>query len=158
MKNEKENNNSIAVKYSFWEILNSTNKSDFNIYEFKQNCLIPGLYYEFLMKWFNHFPINSVFIIDFDSFKTQTSNYMNRLQIFLELKNIEFKNILEYELNNSFVKSNQSNSSDETSKFEFRKLKIDDKCRTFLQNYYEESNNDLKRVLVKYNYDVPKWL
>jgi hypothetical protein len=158
LKNEKDNNNSIAVKYTFLEILYSTNKSDSNIYEFKQNCLIPGLYYEFLMKWLNYFPKNSVFIIDFDSFKTQTSYYMERLQIFLEFKNIEFKNILDYELDNSVVKSKQSNSLEESSKFDFRKLKIDDECRAFLKNYYEESNNDLKRVLIEYNYDVPKWL
>ena len=139
--------------------MKATNESDSDMYEFKQQCLIPGLYYEHLLKWFQSFSSRSIFIIDYDSFKTQSSVYMNNLQIFMGLKKkVNYKDLLFYDENESILKFTQFNSFNLTAKLIVGNKKIADDSQRFLENYYKDSNSNLKLFLIKHAYNVPEWL
>ena len=58
-KNEVRNN-LMAKNYSFYEVLNSNNESDPNIFNLRQRCLIPGLYYDHLSRWLKEFKYNQI--------------------------------------------------------------------------------------------------
>ena len=125
--------------------------------EFKKTCLIPGLYQKYLLRWYNQFSSKSIYLIEFDSFKTNPHDHLHNLQKFLGLQNIiSHEAILAYNIEKSIFTLNKSNSFNETENK--LHLQIDPNSKKYLERYYKEPNKKLKKLLSDLNHDLPTWL
>ena len=116
------------------------------MYALKQSFLIPGLYYDHLVRWLNEFSSKQFFLIDSDIFKKEPSFYLRKLQEFLGLKNfIDFESLKE-------------NLNLQYESFENKKHEIDQNSLNYLQKFYVEPNKKLNVLLKQFNDISLKWL
>jgi hypothetical protein len=147
--------NPIASKFSFYEILNSTNQSDLNILNLKYKCIETGFYYTQLERWLLEFQRDELYIIDSDSFIKTPVHHLNDVQNFFKLTT--FSNYDEI----VYLNSNNSNVCLKNSIECFNFLKypqIDSNAYEFLREVYAESNKNLKSLFEEYQIDIPAWL
>lgn len=155
-QHEKAHNNSIALNYTFKEILtiNSTNK---NFLSLKEKCLRNGLYYRYLKEWFKYFKTNQFYIIDGNEFKIDPRDDLNKLQQFIGLNEsyrVNYTKILKFNSKKGFYCSYKCLGPSKGRKY----VKLDDESQLFLKNYYKKSNEFLKKILLKYNFKLPSWI
>ena len=108
--------------------------------------MIPGLYYDHLVRWLNEFSSKQFFLIDSESFKKEPSLYLRKLQEFLGLKNFTDFQSLKDNLNLQY------------ENFENKKLEIDENSLNYLQKFYVEPNKKLSVLLKQFNGMSLKWL
>ena len=127
----------MAKNYSFYEVLNSNNESDPNMFNLRQRCLIPGLYYDHLSRWLKEFNRNQLFLVFSEAFKRDPFSVLDDIERFLG-----FQNFLDF--SKLEIVSDQLISH-------LKQLKtysqIDHISFNFLKRFYQEQERNLERLL-----------
>ena len=119
----------MAKNYSFYEVLNSNNESDPNMFNLRQRCLIPGLYYDHLSRWLKEFNRNQLFVMQTEVFKREALIYLDKIEASFKFKNIkDVKNNLN--VKQYLIDNKEFESFDELSF-------TDEKSMKYLQNFYK---------------------
>jgi hypothetical protein len=166
----RAHNDSIALKYNFYEIL--TLKSDKNkskefheISKLRDRCLEPGLYAKYMkFLWLKEFHFDRFLILDGDELKHEPFETMQKLQDFMSLKNqdkIDYRSILKYhtKINNFCLYLNKRLKCLGKSKGRVYE-QMDAKSSDYLNEFYRRPNFEFYKLLTKYkrNSFIPKWL
>jgi hypothetical protein len=61
----------MAKNYSFYEVLNSNNKSDQSMFNLRQRCLIPRLYYQHISRWLKESDDSQIYLFFIENFINQ---------------------------------------------------------------------------------------
>ena len=143
----------MAKNYSFYEVLNSNNESDPNMFNLRQRCLIPGLYYDHLSRWLKEFKYNQIYLLCTENIKVQPYSELNKIQSFLGYTNAKinfnFKQVLEI--------SEVVNDNTTFNKYS----EIDQRSYLYLYNFYSKPNSYLKALVNEtdfFYFKLPEWL
>jgi hypothetical protein len=148
----EKKNNLMAKNYSFYDILNSNNESDPNMFNLRQRCLIPGLYYEHLSRWLKEFRDLQIYLFSIENFKKEPYLELNNLQKFLG-----FNTKFNFNQVSEIVEVINNNST--LNKYP----KIDQDSFNYLDIFFNEPNKKFK-FLVSYtpffsqSFKIPEWL
>ena len=124
----------MAKNYSFYEVLNSNNESDPNMFNLRQRCLIPGLYYDHLSRWLKEFNRNQLFLVFSEAFKRDPFSVVDKIQKYFNYNGFDnFK--YNFEVRKYFYSILESlNTYDQ----------IDEQSLNFLEIYYKVPNKKFK--------------
>ena len=155
----KAHNDSTAIKYSFYEILQS-NKTDSSMYSIKNRCLDPGIYYKHLRRWLKEFLPRQLFFVDSETLKNDPFKCLNELQKFFGLRKIiDYRDLIVFSEKKSFYCLKIPNSMKCLGYGKGRKYPdMDKESYEFLKKFYTEPNKRLKELLKRHGYEIPKWL
>ena len=150
--------NSIAKSHSFYEILNSDENSDLDMFYLKDKCLKTGLVYiQNLERWLNLFKPEQLFIVDTDLFKKHPIEYLNNIQALFELQSIiDYNQKVVFSSNET--KSNLCfGGNSKCSSFQ-KYDPIDENSFNILQQIFSQSNKNLNDLLRQFDLQIPTWL
>ena len=164
----KFHNDPIAVKYTFYEILNlstTQNASDLiKMKELRNRCLEPGLYAKHMRYWLNEFPSRQLHMVDGSELKKRPHESMLKLQKFMKVKIIDFKSLLVFsdkKMQFCLIESSENgrNACKCLGVGKGRKYaNIDDDSRNYLENFYIKANIDFYKLLKRRYFEIPSWL
>ncbi|CAF0820411.1 unnamed protein product [Brachionus calyciflorus] len=136
----RAHNDRIAIKYTFYEVLNLEVKSE-DLEMTKQlrlRCLDPGEYAKYLRKWLSYFKKSQILLLDGELLKTNPNSYDSKKKFFCLFVHGRRKCL----------------GSGKGRKYE----PIDFKSIEYLNNYFNDSNFEFFKLIKKYSMDIPIWL
>ena len=158
-------NDSIASKYSFYEILtlNEVNATILDgMRHLRDRCLDPGVYVKHLKQWLSVFSHNQIYAVDGDELKHEPVKCMEKLQRFLPITSrIDYNRVIKYDAKKRFFcaylrrpKRVKCLGASKGRKY----APLDAQSRDYLRLFYNKTNSLFRRLLVKYAYQIPRWL
>lgn len=156
----KSHNDKTAFQFSFYEILmlNSSNQSiRSQMKSLRTRCLDSGLYSKHLKNWLKYFTSDQIIQVDGELLRRQPYKCLNDLQKKLGLETeIDFKKMLKYNKKKGFYCVNGTKCLGQSKGRQYPALDL--KSKTYLVNFYRDSNRKLLNLFKKYAYSVPTWL
>lgn len=163
----KYHNDSIAINYSFYEILTlqASNETILKGMEkLRSRCLDPGVYVKHLKNWLKFFSHKQIYAVDGDQLRYEPVKCLNSLQNFLPIQNyFNFKSVIRYDRKKKFfcvlLKEKQPKTIKCLGSSKGRKYsKLDIRTTEYLNKFYSKTNKLFFKLLKKYSFQIPKWL
>lgn len=144
----------MAIKYSFTEMLNANRSSNPKMLKLKSECVKTGRYYLHLQRWLKEIKPENIFIFDSNLFEKDPITYLNEIQAFLGLKEVDYSKILQYNKKKSaYCLDNEEKCFNLNSNFS-----IDKNSTYVLRKIYAKSNVMIKNLLNAYGLSIPSWM
>ncbi|XP_055863216.1 bifunctional heparan sulfate N-deacetylase/N-sulfotransferase 3-like isoform X3 [Biomphalaria glabrata] len=150
-------NDTVAMNYTFFEIVSAPDSSPKFLKDVRNRCLRPGMYAVHLSRWLQYFPKEQILLIDSDRLDNDPVTVLRDLQMFVDVEPvIDYSTILEFNVDKGYfcLKESGCLSSNKGRKY----APMDPVSRSFLTSYYRDHNLNLKTLLNNIGHPFPTWL
>ncbi|KAH9503172.1 Bifunctional heparan sulfate N-deacetylase/N-sulfotransferase 2 [Bulinus truncatus] len=155
--NLRFHNDSVAMNYTFFEIVTAPESAPKFLKDVRNRCLKPGMYAVHLSRWLQYFPPEQIILIDSDQLDRDPATVLDTIQKFVHVEPIlDYTSKLEYNEEKKFfcLKDTGCLSSNKGRKYPH----MDPESKSFLGSYYQDHNTNLKTLLNNIGQPFPNWL
>ncbi|XP_021967195.1 bifunctional heparan sulfate N-deacetylase/N-sulfotransferase [Folsomia candida] len=157
----RAHNDSVALNYTFYEVLTASVGSPKVLRDLRNRCLNPGRYAQNLERWLSYFPPQQLLILDGEELRDDPVAVMYRLQRFLQIQPLfDYSTKLRYDRSKGFycqvISQNRNKCLGRSKGRHYPPM--DDRSEKYLQSYYKSHNSALEKLLRRLDHSIPPWL
>uniref|UniRef100_A0A8C5QZN1 Bifunctional heparan sulfate N-deacetylase/N-sulfotransferase 1 n=1 Tax=Leptobrachium leishanense TaxID=445787 RepID=A0A8C5QZN1_9ANUR len=160
-QHQRAHNDPVAINYTFTQVITAGPHAPQELRNLQNRCLMPGWYTSHLERWLTYYPASQIHVVDGQELRNDPAAAMGSVQKFLGVTpHFNYTQALRYDEAKGFWCQLVENGKTRClGKSKGRKYPdMEQSSRTFLADFYRESNIELSKLLNRLGHPLPTWL